>query len=84
MVTVATPQTASPSSPVPSSPLSSVTPLASQHFLHLLQQQLQQQQQQTQVAVAQVRDSKYLWGAIVGYSVVTTIKEPTVLDKSAK
>ncbi|XP_062269005.1 carboxyl-terminal PDZ ligand of neuronal nitric oxide synthase protein [Platichthys flesus] len=40
----------------PSSPCSSsLTPLASQHFLQLLQQQLQQQQQQTQVAVAQVQ-----------------------------
>ena len=48
MVNLATPQAAS-------SQLSSATPLASQHFLHLLQQQLQQQQQQTQVAVAQVR-----------------------------
>ncbi|KAF7644492.1 hypothetical protein LDENG_00221220 [Lucifuga dentata] len=33
----------------------SLTPLASQHYLQLLQQQLQQQQQQTQVAVAQVQ-----------------------------
>nr|XP_015798523.2 carboxyl-terminal PDZ ligand of neuronal nitric oxide synthase protein [Nothobranchius furzeri] len=40
----------------PSSPCSpSVTPLASQHYLQLLQQQLQQQQQHTQVAVAQVQ-----------------------------
>uniref|UniRef100_A0AAQ4RLP5 Carboxyl-terminal PDZ ligand of neuronal nitric oxide synthase protein n=1 Tax=Gasterosteus aculeatus aculeatus TaxID=481459 RepID=A0AAQ4RLP5_GASAC len=40
----------------PSSPCSrSLTPLASQHFLQLLQQQLQQQQQHTQVAVAQVQ-----------------------------
>ncbi|XP_071768080.1 carboxyl-terminal PDZ ligand of neuronal nitric oxide synthase protein isoform X1 [Centroberyx gerrardi] len=40
----------------PSSPCSpSVTPLASQHYLHLLQHQLQQQQQHTQVAVAQVQ-----------------------------
>ncbi|KAK7880058.1 hypothetical protein WMY93_033276 [Mugilogobius chulae] len=38
----------------PSSPCSpSLTPLASQHYLQLLQQQLQQQQQHTQVAVAQ-------------------------------
>ncbi|XP_069556885.1 carboxyl-terminal PDZ ligand of neuronal nitric oxide synthase protein isoform X1 [Brachyistius frenatus] len=38
----------------PSSPRSpSLTPLASQHYLQLLQQQLQQQQQHTQVAVAQ-------------------------------
>lgn len=43
---------------VPSSPgASSLTPLASQHYLQLLQQQLQQQQQHTQVAVAQVRKS---------------------------
>ncbi|XP_032056384.1 carboxyl-terminal PDZ ligand of neuronal nitric oxide synthase protein-like [Aythya fuligula] len=33
----------------------SITPLASQHCLQLLQQQLLQQQQQTQVAVAQVQ-----------------------------
>ncbi|XP_028457134.1 carboxyl-terminal PDZ ligand of neuronal nitric oxide synthase protein isoform X1 [Perca flavescens] len=40
----------------PSSPCSrSITPLASQHYLQLLQQQLQQQQQHTQVAVAQVQ-----------------------------
>ncbi|XP_071379437.1 carboxyl-terminal PDZ ligand of neuronal nitric oxide synthase protein isoform X2 [Centroberyx affinis] len=40
----------------PSSPCSpSVTPLASQHYLQLLQHQLQQQQQHTQVAVAQVQ-----------------------------
>ncbi|KAM6975492.1 carboxyl-terminal PDZ ligand of neuronal nitric oxide synthase protein-like [Tautogolabrus adspersus] len=40
----------------PGSPRSpSLTPLASQHFLQLLQQQLQQQQQHTQVAVAQVQ-----------------------------
>ncbi|XP_065551321.1 carboxyl-terminal PDZ ligand of neuronal nitric oxide synthase protein-like isoform X1 [Lathamus discolor] len=41
----------------PSSPCSaaSITPLASQHCLQLLQQQLLQQQQQTQVAVAQVQ-----------------------------
>ncbi|XP_060918153.1 carboxyl-terminal PDZ ligand of neuronal nitric oxide synthase protein [Labrus mixtus] len=40
----------------PSSPRSpSLTPLASQHYLQLLQQQLQQQQQHTQVAVAQVQ-----------------------------
>ncbi|KAM8828095.1 carboxyl-terminal PDZ ligand of neuronal nitric oxide synthase protein isoform 2-T2 [Spinachia spinachia] len=40
----------------PSSPCSrSLTPLASQHYLQLLQQQLQQQQQQAQVAVAQVQ-----------------------------
>ncbi|KAM9841896.1 carboxyl-terminal PDZ ligand of neuronal nitric oxide synthase protein [Aulostomus maculatus] len=32
-----------------------LTPLASQHYLQLLQQQLQQQQQHTQVAVAQVQ-----------------------------
>lgn len=38
----------------PSSPCS-LTPLASQHYLQLLQQQLQQQQQHTQVAVAQVQ-----------------------------
>lgn len=41
---------------VPSSPGSqALTPLASQHYLQLLQQQLQQQQQHTQVAVAQVQ-----------------------------
>ncbi|XP_034753130.1 carboxyl-terminal PDZ ligand of neuronal nitric oxide synthase protein [Etheostoma cragini] len=40
----------------PSSPSScSLTPLAAQHYLQLLQQQLQQQQQHTQVAVAQVQ-----------------------------
>ncbi|KAM4528032.1 carboxyl-terminal PDZ ligand of neuronal nitric oxide synthase protein isoform 1-T1 [Odontesthes bonariensis] len=40
----------------PGSPRSpSLTPLASQHYLQLLQQQLQQQQQHTQVAVAQVQ-----------------------------
>ncbi|XP_014876220.1 carboxyl-terminal PDZ ligand of neuronal nitric oxide synthase protein [Poecilia latipinna] len=40
----------------PSSPCSSsLTPLASQHYLQLLQQQLQQQQQHTQVAIAQVQ-----------------------------
>ncbi|XP_034048875.1 carboxyl-terminal PDZ ligand of neuronal nitric oxide synthase protein [Thalassophryne amazonica] len=40
----------------PSSPCSpSLTPLASQHYLQFLQQQLQQQQQQTQVAIAQVQ-----------------------------
>ncbi|KAK9532369.1 hypothetical protein VZT92_009756 [Zoarces viviparus] len=40
----------------PSSPCSrSLTPLASQHYLQLLQQQLQQQEQHTQVAVAQVQ-----------------------------
>ncbi|XP_051268601.1 carboxyl-terminal PDZ ligand of neuronal nitric oxide synthase protein isoform X2 [Dicentrarchus labrax] len=40
----------------PSSPRAqSLTPLASQHYLQLLQQQLQQQQQHTQVAVAQVQ-----------------------------
>ncbi|XP_030597996.1 carboxyl-terminal PDZ ligand of neuronal nitric oxide synthase protein [Archocentrus centrarchus] len=40
----------------PSRPCSpSLTPLASQHYLQLLQQQLQQQQQHTQVAVAQVQ-----------------------------
>lgn len=44
---------------VPSSPCtSSLTPLASQHYLQLLQQQLQQQQQHTQVAVAQVRSRR--------------------------
>uniref|UniRef100_A0A3B4F3B0 Carboxyl-terminal PDZ ligand of neuronal nitric oxide synthase protein n=1 Tax=Pundamilia nyererei TaxID=303518 RepID=A0A3B4F3B0_9CICH len=41
---------------MPSSPCSpSITPLASQHYLQLLQQQLQQQQQHTHVAVAQVQ-----------------------------
>ncbi|KAI3362167.1 hypothetical protein L3Q82_012490, partial [Scortum barcoo] len=40
----------------PRSPCSqSLTPLASQHYLQFLQQQLQQQQQHTQVAVAQVQ-----------------------------
>ncbi|XP_016348826.1 carboxyl-terminal PDZ ligand of neuronal nitric oxide synthase protein-like [Sinocyclocheilus anshuiensis] len=40
----------------PSSPCSpTVTPLATQHHLQLLQQQLLQQQQQTQIAVAQVQ-----------------------------
>ncbi|KAM6984653.1 carboxyl-terminal PDZ ligand of neuronal nitric oxide synthase protein [Aplochiton taeniatus] len=40
----------------PSSHCSShLTPLAAQHYLHLVQQQLQQQQQHTQVAVAQVQ-----------------------------
>ncbi|XP_053722901.1 carboxyl-terminal PDZ ligand of neuronal nitric oxide synthase protein [Synchiropus splendidus] len=40
----------------PASPCSpSLTPLASQHYLQLLQHQLQQQQQHTQVAVAQVQ-----------------------------
>ncbi|KAG9281946.1 carboxyl-terminal PDZ ligand of neuronal nitric oxide synthase protein-like isoform X1 [Astyanax mexicanus] len=40
----------------PSSPCSpSLTPLATHHHLHLLQQQLLQQQQQAQVAVAQVQ-----------------------------
>lgn len=40
----------------PSSPCTpSLTPLASQHYLQLLQQQLLQQQQHTQVAVAQVQ-----------------------------
>ncbi|XP_013862058.1 carboxyl-terminal PDZ ligand of neuronal nitric oxide synthase protein isoform X3 [Austrofundulus limnaeus] len=40
----------------PSSPCSTaLTPLAAQHYLQLLQQQLQQQQQHTQVAVAQVQ-----------------------------
>lgn len=44
----------------PSSPCSpSLTPLASQHYLQLLQQQLQQQQQHTQVAVAQVRSRRW-------------------------
>ncbi|XP_043914529.1 carboxyl-terminal PDZ ligand of neuronal nitric oxide synthase protein-like [Protopterus annectens] len=40
----------------PSSPCSSsLTPLAAQHHMQLLQQQLLQQQQQTQIAVAQVQ-----------------------------
>ncbi|KAJ7988270.1 hypothetical protein DPEC_G00321840 [Dallia pectoralis] len=43
--------TLSPGSPSSLSP----TPLAEQHYLQLLQQQLQQQQQHTQVAVAQVQ-----------------------------
>ncbi|XP_019396529.1 PREDICTED: carboxyl-terminal PDZ ligand of neuronal nitric oxide synthase protein-like isoform X2 [Crocodylus porosus] len=45
-------QLRSPGSPCSSA---SVTPLASQHCLQLLQHQLLQQQQQTQVAVAQVQ-----------------------------
>ncbi|XP_031457780.1 carboxyl-terminal PDZ ligand of neuronal nitric oxide synthase protein-like [Phasianus colchicus] len=45
-------QMLSPGSPCSSA---SITPLASQHCLQLLQQQLLQQQQQTQVAVAQVQ-----------------------------
>ncbi|KAM9176384.1 carboxyl-terminal PDZ ligand of neuronal nitric oxide synthase protein-like [Mergus octosetaceus] len=45
-------QLLSPGSPCSSA---SITPLASQHCLQLLQQQLLQQQQQTQVAVAQVQ-----------------------------
>uniref|UniRef100_G3USI0 Carboxyl-terminal PDZ ligand of neuronal nitric oxide synthase protein n=1 Tax=Meleagris gallopavo TaxID=9103 RepID=G3USI0_MELGA len=44
-------QLLSPGSPCSSA---SITPLASQHCLQLLQQQLLQQQQQTQVAVAQL------------------------------
>nr|XP_046230624.1 carboxyl-terminal PDZ ligand of neuronal nitric oxide synthase protein isoform X3 [Scatophagus argus] len=48
--------TVTPQGVTPSSPCSqSLTPLASQHYLQLLQQQLQQQQQHTQVAVAQVQ-----------------------------
>ncbi|XP_061589765.1 carboxyl-terminal PDZ ligand of neuronal nitric oxide synthase protein [Cololabis saira] len=48
--------TVTPQGIAPSSPRSpSLTPLASQHYLQLLQQQLQQQQQHTQVAVAQVQ-----------------------------
>ncbi|XP_040014214.1 carboxyl-terminal PDZ ligand of neuronal nitric oxide synthase protein isoform X2 [Xiphias gladius] len=48
--------TVTPQGITPSSPCSpSLTPLASQHYLQLLQQQLQQQQQHTQVAVAQVQ-----------------------------
>ncbi|XP_061787600.1 carboxyl-terminal PDZ ligand of neuronal nitric oxide synthase protein [Nerophis lumbriciformis] len=46
-----TSQGVTPSSPCSPSP----TPLASQHYLQLLQHQLQQQQQHTQVAVAQVQ-----------------------------
>ncbi|XP_076014859.1 carboxyl-terminal PDZ ligand of neuronal nitric oxide synthase protein [Genypterus blacodes] len=41
----------------------SLTPLASQHYMQLLQQQLQQQQQHTQVAVAQVQLLKDQMGA---------------------
>uniref|UniRef100_A0A8C5R7W9 Carboxyl-terminal PDZ ligand of neuronal nitric oxide synthase protein n=1 Tax=Leptobrachium leishanense TaxID=445787 RepID=A0A8C5R7W9_9ANUR len=41
--------------PTSCSSISALTPLASQHRLHLLQHQLLQQQQQTQVAVAQVQ-----------------------------
>ncbi|KAM6902074.1 carboxyl-terminal PDZ ligand of neuronal nitric oxide synthase protein [Xenentodon cancila] len=48
--------TVTPQGIAPSSPCSpSLTPLASQHYLQLLQQQLQQQQQHTQVAIAQVQ-----------------------------
>ncbi|KAL2099889.1 hypothetical protein ACEWY4_004283 [Coilia grayii] len=48
--------TLSPSALSPSSPCTPArTPLATQHYLQLLQQQLLQQQQQTQVAVAQVQ-----------------------------
>ncbi|XP_072227477.1 carboxyl-terminal PDZ ligand of neuronal nitric oxide synthase protein [Leuresthes tenuis] len=48
--------TLTPQGITPGSPRSpSLTPLASQHYLQLLQQQLQQQQQHTQVAVAQVQ-----------------------------
>ncbi|XP_061912761.1 carboxyl-terminal PDZ ligand of neuronal nitric oxide synthase protein isoform X2 [Entelurus aequoreus] len=46
-----TSQGVTPSSPCSPSPM----PLASQHYLQLLQHQLQQQQQHTQVAVAQVQ-----------------------------
>ncbi|XP_041914818.1 carboxyl-terminal PDZ ligand of neuronal nitric oxide synthase protein isoform X3 [Alosa sapidissima] len=50
------PSILSPSALTPSGPCSpTLTPLATQHFLQLLQQQLLQQQQQTQVAVAQVQ-----------------------------
>ncbi|XP_062410595.1 carboxyl-terminal PDZ ligand of neuronal nitric oxide synthase protein [Sardina pilchardus] len=50
------PSVLSPSAMTPSDPCSpTLTPLATQHFLQLLQQQLLQQQQQTQVAVAQVQ-----------------------------
>ncbi|XP_076140083.1 carboxyl-terminal PDZ ligand of neuronal nitric oxide synthase protein [Alosa pseudoharengus] len=50
------PSVLSPSALTPSGPCSpTLTPLATQHFLQLLQQQLLQQQQQTQVAVAQVQ-----------------------------
>ncbi|KAL4617429.1 carboxyl-terminal PDZ ligand of neuronal nitric oxide synthase protein-like isoform X2 [Arapaima gigas] len=48
--------TCTPCAVSPSSPCSpTLTPLAAQHHLQLLQHQLQQQQQQTQVAVAQVQ-----------------------------
>uniref|UniRef100_A0A8C1MRG5 Carboxyl-terminal PDZ ligand of neuronal nitric oxide synthase protein n=1 Tax=Cyprinus carpio TaxID=7962 RepID=A0A8C1MRG5_CYPCA len=48
----------------PSSPCSpTLTPLATQHHLQLLQQQLLQQQQQTQIAVAQVQLLKDQLGA---------------------
>ncbi|XP_053229396.1 carboxyl-terminal PDZ ligand of neuronal nitric oxide synthase protein-like isoform X1 [Podarcis raffonei] len=50
------PSTAQPlGSPASPSSSASVTPLASQHCLQLLQHQLLQQQQQTQVAAAQVQ-----------------------------
>lgn len=51
LYTVTPSGTLSPSSPSSSS----LTPLAAQHYLHLVQHQLQQQQQHTQVAVAQVQ-----------------------------
>ncbi|KAM6901104.1 carboxyl-terminal PDZ ligand of neuronal nitric oxide synthase protein isoform 2-T2 [Lycodopsis pacificus] len=50
-----TSQGVTPSSPCSRSRSRSLTPLASQHYLQLLQQQLQQQEQHTQVAVAQVQ-----------------------------
>uniref|UniRef100_A0A8C9WGL3 Carboxyl-terminal PDZ ligand of neuronal nitric oxide synthase protein n=1 Tax=Scleropages formosus TaxID=113540 RepID=A0A8C9WGL3_SCLFO len=49
-------RTRTPCAVSPGSPCSpTLTPLAAQHHLQLLQHQLQQQQQQTQVAVAQVQ-----------------------------
>uniref|UniRef100_A0A670KHQ0 Carboxyl-terminal PDZ ligand of neuronal nitric oxide synthase protein n=1 Tax=Podarcis muralis TaxID=64176 RepID=A0A670KHQ0_PODMU len=56
------PSTAQPlGSPASPSSSASVTPLASQHCLQLLQHQLLQQQQQTQVAAAQVTMPLPVW-----------------------
>lgn len=67
-------QLLSPSSPCSSA---SITPLASQHCLQLLQQQLLQQQQQTQVAVAQVRLLPSPWVAPAG--LVSLLQPPARL-----
>uniref|UniRef100_A0A3P8W7G3 Carboxyl-terminal PDZ ligand of neuronal nitric oxide synthase protein n=1 Tax=Cynoglossus semilaevis TaxID=244447 RepID=A0A3P8W7G3_CYNSE len=64
--------------PYGSSP--SLTPLASQHYVQLLQQQLQQQQQHTQVAVAQVRDC----GRVRGHTPVSTLQIFPCLPKLTK